>query len=189
MVKHGGHAPAKNYSGDFANPSLNARPCQNPPTVSPASRAGLGILATRQFRKREYISDVPRPPHPIYTRKPIAWRRAARATCSGGSTRAGPSTAPGAGTLARYVNHKCRPNAEAVERRGPIIVYVARRKIKPGEEITVDYGQRIIFPPSSAGAAASASRKCPQHRAERQVKYRAKLRRAHARKKLKRRRK
>ena len=31
--------------------------------------------------------------------------------------------------------------AEAVERRGPIIVYVARRKIKPEEEITVDYGK------------------------------------------------
>ena len=41
--------------------------------------------------------------------------------------------------LARYVNHSCRPNAEAVERKKGI-VYVARRRIRPEEEITVDYG-------------------------------------------------
>jgi SET domain-containing protein len=42
--------------------------------------------------------------------------------------------------VARYVNHSCRPNAEALERRRRI-VYVARRRIKPEEEITVDYGK------------------------------------------------
>jgi uncharacterized protein len=42
--------------------------------------------------------------------------------------------------IARYVNHSCRPNAEAVERKRRI-VYIARRKIKPEEEITVDYGK------------------------------------------------
>lgn len=42
--------------------------------------------------------------------------------------------------IARYVNHSCRPNAEAVGRKGGI-VYIARRRIKPEEEITVDYGK------------------------------------------------
>jgi len=41
---------------------------------------------------------------------------------------------------ARYVNHSCRPNAEAILRKRKI-VYVARRAIKPDEEITVDYGK------------------------------------------------
>lgn len=45
---------------------------------------------------------------------------------------------------ARYVNHSCRPNAEAVERKGRRIVYVARRRIKPDEEITVDYGKNYF---------------------------------------------
>jgi SET domain-containing protein len=42
---------------------------------------------------------------------------------------------------ARYVNHSCRPNAEAIIRRDNVIRYVARRRIKPDEEITVDYGK------------------------------------------------
>ena len=58
--------------------------------------------------------------------------------------------------VARYVNHSCRPNVEAIERRGGVIVYVARRRIKPDEEITVDYG-RDYFDPSSPGRAASAT--------------------------------
>lgn len=41
---------------------------------------------------------------------------------------------------ARYVNHSCRPSAEAIIRKG-LICYVARRRIKPDEEITVDYGR------------------------------------------------
>jgi uncharacterized protein len=45
---------------------------------------------------------------------------------------------------ARYVNHSCRPNAEAIERRGRKIVYVARRRIKADEEITVDYGKNYF---------------------------------------------
>ena len=44
--------------------------------------------------------------------------------------------------IGRYVNHSCRPNAEAVIRRpSQRIDYVAARRIKPGEEITVDYGK------------------------------------------------
>jgi hypothetical protein len=42
--------------------------------------------------------------------------------------------------LARYFNHSCRPNAEA-DVKGHKVVITARRKIKPGEEITYDYGK------------------------------------------------
>lgn len=41
---------------------------------------------------------------------------------------------------ARYVNHACRPNCEA-HVVGKRVFYVARRKILPGEELTVDYGR------------------------------------------------
>jgi SET domain-containing protein len=49
--------------------------------------------------------------------------------------------------IARYVNHSCRPNAEA-EYVGGRMLYVARRRIGAGEEITVDYGKehmRLYF--------------------------------------------
>lgn len=42
--------------------------------------------------------------------------------------------------LARYVNHSCRPNAEAYQ-YGLKIWYRARWNIKPGDEILVSYGR------------------------------------------------
>ena len=41
---------------------------------------------------------------------------------------------------ARYINHACRPNCEAINRRGRIFI-VARRNIKAGEELTYHYGK------------------------------------------------
>lgn len=41
---------------------------------------------------------------------------------------------------ARYINHSCRPNCEAVNRRGRIFI-VSRRIIRAGEELVYDYGQ------------------------------------------------
>jgi uncharacterized protein len=102
------------------------------------SSCGLGLFASRSFKKREYIVT--------YRGRRVSHAEADALEARGsrymfeinsrwtidGSKR---------WNVARYVNHSCRPNAEAVQRKGPIIVYVARRKIKPGEEITVDYGK------------------------------------------------
>jgi len=45
---------------------------------------------------------------------------------------------------ARYINHSCRPNAEAtVSNRRRVWIW-ARRNIKPGEEITYDYGKEYF---------------------------------------------
>lgn len=41
---------------------------------------------------------------------------------------------------ARYLNHSCRPNVEAFVQRRRIWVY-AKRAIKAGEELTLDYGK------------------------------------------------
>ena len=46
--------------------------------------------------------------------------------------------------IARYINHSCRPNAEAfVSERGRVWIW-SRRNIKPGEEITYDYGKEYF---------------------------------------------
>ena len=45
--------------------------------------------------------------------------------------------------LARYFNHSCRPNAES-DVKGHKVIVVARKKIKPGEEITYDYGKDYV---------------------------------------------
>src|ERR1043165_9072046 len=46
--------------------------------------------------------------------------------------------------IARYINHSCRPNAEAfVSDRRRVWIWSARN-IKPGEEITYDYGKEYF---------------------------------------------
>ena len=137
------------------------------------SRTGLGLFANKHFKKREYIVTYrgPRIPNDEAERLEARGQRYlfeinSRWTIDGSSR----------WNRARYVNHSCRPNAEAIERRGPIIVYVSRRKIKPDEEITVDYGKDYFE--SFIGKSRCLCPKCRERRAERQMKYRARLRRA-----------
>ncbi len=44
---------------------------------------------------------------------------------------------------ARYINHSCRPNAEALSSRGRIWIW-SRKAIKAGEEITINYGTEYL---------------------------------------------
>jgi SET domain-containing protein len=41
---------------------------------------------------------------------------------------------------ARYINHSCRPNCEADVHKGHVWIH-ATRAIKPGEELSYDYGE------------------------------------------------
>jgi len=45
--------------------------------------------------------------------------------------------------LARYINHACEPNTEAEIERGRINIYAAR-DIRPGEELTINYGEEYF---------------------------------------------
>jgi len=45
----------------------------------------------------------------------------------------------GRDNVARYINHSCRPNAEAIISRGHIWIW-SRKNIRPGDEIVYDYG-------------------------------------------------
>jgi SET domain-containing protein len=142
------------------------------------SRTGLGLYAAKPYRKREYVVT--------YRGRKLASSEADRLEARGsrymfeinsrwtidGSSR---------WNRARYVNHSCRPNVEAIERRGGKIVYIARRRIKPDEEITVDYGKDYFA--AFIGRSRCQCPKCRERRAERQMKYRAKVKRALLRKK------
>jgi SET domain-containing protein len=136
------------------------------------------MFAVKPFRKREYVAT--------YRGRKIANAEADRLEARGSrymfeiNTR---WTIDGSSRRnhARYVNHSCRPNVEAIERKGGVIAYVTRRRIKPDEEITVDYGKDYFE------AFITKSRcqcdKCRERRAEQQSKYRARVKRALARKK------
>jgi hypothetical protein len=101
------------------------------------SRTGLGLFAAKPFKKGEYIVT--------YRGRRINNAEADRLEARGSrymfeiNSRWTIDGAP-RWNIARYVNHSCRPNAEAVGRKRGI-AYAARRRIKPEEEITVDYGK------------------------------------------------
>lgn len=45
--------------------------------------------------------------------------------------------------IARYINHSCKPNAEATIYKNRVFIF-SLRSIKPGEEITYDYGKEYF---------------------------------------------
>jgi hypothetical protein len=123
---------------DLAMPKRKTK--DNPYRVGRA-HTGLGLFATEEFKKRAFIIE--------YTGRLISNERAAyldsrrankylfelnsRWTIDGSTRR----------NLARYVNHSCKPNAEAELERGRM-VFRACKRIKPGDEITIDYGEEYL---------------------------------------------
>ena len=100
------------------------------------SLTGLGVFATRPIKKRTRLVEY---------RGPILdLKSAAKAEQRGNRYLYEVSkqrTIDGAPryNIARYINHSCNPNAESMSWRGRVFIKTLRN-IKPGEEITYDYG-------------------------------------------------
>ncbi len=100
------------------------------------SKTGLGIFAEEEIKKGRFIIE--------YTGEKITTAEAdrrggqylyelnARWTLDG----------KGRQNLARYVNHSCKPNSEALVKGHQVFIY-SIKKINPGEEITYDYGKEF----------------------------------------------
>jgi SET domain-containing protein len=122
------------------------------------SPTGLGLFAAKPIAKRAYIATyrgkrIPTPEAHRREREGKAkymFELNARWTIDGSSRR----------NLGRYINHACRPNCEAVLRKGHLI-FVALRNIAPGEEITLDYGKEyfdLFIAPLGCRCATCAKR-------------------------------
>jgi uncharacterized protein len=119
------------------------------------SPTGLGLFATESIEKGAFIVAYRGRKIPTSQAQAREWERgskymfeiSSRWTIDGSSRQ----------NIARYVNHACRPNAEAVLRKGRI-VYLARRRIRQDEEITLDYGREYleVFIPECRCAACRA---------------------------------
>jgi SET domain-containing protein len=102
------------------------------------SATGLGLFATKAIARTDYIVT--------YRGRRIPTEEAhARETRSGAKymfeiNRKWTIDGSSRRNLARYTNHSCNPNAEAVLRKGQIML-VALQRIAAGEEITLDYGK------------------------------------------------
>ena len=78
--------------------------------------------------------------------------------------------------LGRYINHSCDANAEARLRKGQM-VFVALRRIGPGEEITLDYGEEyfdLYLKASGCRCAACRAKDRAKRVAPKRAKNRAK---------------
>jgi SET domain-containing protein len=104
------------------------------------SRTGLGLFATEPIGKHAFIVEYKGPWLPNEQAEKLEARGNrylyeinSRWTIDGSSRR----------NIGRYANHSCRPNAESHRIRDKIILR-AIRNIRPGEEITYDYGDDYL---------------------------------------------
>ena len=140
------------------------------------SRTGLGLFATDIIRKGAFIAE--------YTGRIIPTKEAERLEnrgskyvyeinsrwCIDGSPRS---------NIARYANHSCRPNAES-DTRGKKVIIRAIKTIKPGDEITYDYGNdyfKNVLKPIGCRCVKCTEKRRGERR-ERARKLRRKLTRA-----------
>jgi uncharacterized protein len=113
---------------------------EQPFVVRRSTIQGRGCFAVREIRKGERIAE--------YTGERITWKEADRRYDDDGMRRhhtflfavTSRTVIDGAvgGSDARFINHSCDPNCEAVDDRGRIFIEAVRR-IAPGEELFYDY--------------------------------------------------
>jgi hypothetical protein len=108
-----------------------------PPFKVKRATTGLGLFATRLIPKGKKIVEYigPRVPNEIVDRS--------NGKYFFGVTKKWSIDGSGRDNLARYVNHSCAPNAEAIISKNRVWIY-SRKTIKPGEEIVYDYGKEYF---------------------------------------------
>jgi SET domain-containing protein len=139
------------------------------------ARTGLGLFATQPIKKRGFIVE--------YKGRKLTTEQADKLEARGnrylyeinsrwtidGTTRR---------NLGRYANHSCRPNAES-HSLGHKVILRAIKNIKPGDEITYNYGRDYLV--NVITRSGCKCDKCREKRAAARSEARAKARRAKAR--------
>ena len=122
------------------------RQASPPIEVRESTIHGKGVFATRQIRKGRRIIE--------YTGKIMPWGDASEdpddphTFLFGLSDGENVINAAIGGNDARWINHSCDPNCEAVEEGDRVFIY-ALCDIRPGEELFYDYALQIDEPRSA----------------------------------------
>lgn len=99
--------------------------------------AGLGLYATRPFKKGEriieYVGRTLTNAEEYSSRSKYLFEVNSRKTIDGAVRT----------NIARYINHSCKPNCEPEIERGHIFID-AIKNIKAGEELVYDYGEEYF---------------------------------------------
>lgn len=111
----------------------------NASVIVKRSTAGLGLFANTTFKRGDFIIE--------YTGESISHEEADR---RGGKylfilSDTVVFDGKGRENTARYINHSCKPNAEAeTDEDAGLIRISAKKTILPGDEITYDYGKDYV---------------------------------------------
>ncbi len=101
------------------------------------SSAGLGLFATRPFKKGEriieYVGRTISNAEAYTSRSKYLFEVNKRKTIDGAAR----------ANIARYINHSCRPNCDPEIEHGRIFID-AIRSIKAGEELSYNYGKEYV---------------------------------------------
>jgi uncharacterized protein len=139
------------------------------------SITGFGLFATRPIKKRTRIAEYTGRILDLETAEK-AERRGNRYLYEVSTHRTIDGTAHK--NIARYFNHSCNPNAESIIWRGRVFIKTLRN-IKPGEEITYDYGTDYLK--NVIGRSNCKCSRCRRRRAKRARELRAAKKRRAAR--------
>jgi uncharacterized protein len=138
------------------------------------SRTGLGLFATELIKKRTFIVE--------YKGRRLTTEQADKLEARGNRylyeinsrwTIDGTSRK----NLGRYANHSCRPNAESHHINGKVVVLRAIKTIKPGDEITYNYGRDYflnVITPRGCKCVKCREKRRQERRQERRQARRAK---------------
>ena len=108
-----------------------------PPFVVKRSATGLGLFALRRIPKGRKIVEYtgPRVPNEEVDRS--------NGKYFFGVTKKWSIDGSGRDNIARYINHSCAPNAEAIITRDRVWIW-SMKAIQPGEEIAYHYGKEYF---------------------------------------------
>lgn len=101
------------------------------------SSAGLGLFAGEPIKKGtfiiEYVGRVISKEEEESSRSKYLFEVSSKKTIDGSAR----------SNTARYINHACKPNAEAEIKAGRVLIS-SIKNIEAGEEITYDYGKEYV---------------------------------------------
>jgi uncharacterized protein len=101
------------------------------------SKAGLGLYASVFLKKGdfliEYLGEIITNEEADRRSNRYIFKLTSRLAIDGSGRK----------NLGRYINHSCQPNCEAYQEGRQIKIY-AMKNIKPGEELTYDYGKEYF---------------------------------------------
>jgi len=139
------------------------------------SRTGFGLFATRPIKRRVRLAEY-KGPRLTVKEAEKAEARGNRYLFEVNSRWTIDGTARS--NIARYFNHSCNPNTDVTIRQGRVFIYTLRA-IKPGEEITYDYGKDYLN--NVIGKSRCKCSRCRKRRAKRARELRAAKKRNSAR--------